>query len=494
MSALAAVALAAVFTRPMERVATLDPAMGQSVYDSSVAQLIYETVLTVDYEARPYRLAPGVCDLPRISDDGMTYSFNVLAANRDRDALTAHDVVRSLERLRDPALVSPNAWILKSVDTMSADGDTNFVVRLSAKCHFLPWLMAMSPASVTRADGGGTGAYRLDRWRKNHAMEFVRRVPAQGGFDRVRYLVVDDPSTQWLMFLKGELDLLTEVQKENWDVVISPDGTLSPALSSRGIRLHSIPKMEVMYMGVNMKDPVLGRNKPLRQALNAAFDRDAWVRFLKGRVIAANGPVPPAVPGRFDAPMPYSFDLERAKRLMTLAGYENGIDPATGRRLVLTLSIGRANQESRQAGELVAAFYERIGIKLELSFHTWDAFLKAVNEGRTQLYRMAWVGDYPDAENFLQLFLSANANPGPNHSDYSSPEFDRLYALARDTGDEGERNRIWAKCCEVVCEDCPWVFVHFNKANSLVHGRVGGYVPGDFPYGQERFFTVAEGR
>ena len=179
---------------------------------------------------------------------------------------------------------------------------------------------------------------------------------------------------------------------------------------------------------------------------------------------------------------------------MAEAGYPGGIDPATGRRLVLTLAIGRASQDSREAGELVAAFYEKIGVKLELSFQTWDAFLKSVNEGRVQLYRMGWVGDYPDAQNFLQLFHSANTSPGPNHSNYESEEFDKMYDMALAAATADEREECWRGCQRILREDCPWVFTHFNKSNMLVRPTVGNYVPSVFPYGAEEHYTVMETR
>ena len=239
-----------------------------------------------------------------------------------------------------------------------------------------------------------------------------------------------------------------------------------------------------------MKDPVLGPNRKLRQALNAAFDYPAWEKFYNGRIIPCPTPVPPGVDGRLERPFPYAFDLEKAKRLLAEAGYPGGIDPKTGRRLVLTLSIGRASQESREAGELTAAFYEKIGVKLEQSFMTWDAFLKAVNEGRVQMFRMGWVGDYPDAQNFLQLFYSKNVSPGPNHAFYANPEFDREYDAALDAKSVEERNRHWARCQEIVQEDCPWVFTHINKSYSLVRPTVKNYKPTDFPYGGEKHYRA----
>lgn len=478
-------AVAAVFSRPLERVSTMDPAMSQSIYDSHALRLVYSSVLDVDYSARPYRLAPCACSLPEVSPDGLSYVFKVVDP-----ALTAHDVARSLERLRDPSLVSPNAWIMKRVDAVDELDERTVKITLLSRCHFFPWLMAMPSAAVMKEDGSGTGPYELAGWRKNHEMVFRRRVPSARGFDTVRYLVVDDVSTQWLMFLRGEVDFLGEISRDNWDAVIGRDGRLDPALEAQGVQLHSIPTLDVMYIGVNMKDPVLGRNRKLRQALNAAFDAPAWQRFYSGRVLAADGPVPPGVESRLETKFAYSFDLALAKRLMVEAGFPGGIDPATGRRLQLTLSIGRASQDSRESGELLASFYSKIGIRLELAFHTWDAFLRTVNEGRAQLFRMGWVGDYPDAENFLQLFHSRNASPGPNHADYANAAFDREYDAAMAAASSVERDVHWRRCQEIVREDCPWIFTHYNKSNMLVRRRVGNFVPGVFSYGAESHFTV----
>ena len=488
MNVLLSCLLAVTFTRPMERVATMDPAMGRSIYDAHATALVYESLLAVDYLARPYRIVPGCCELSKVSNDGLTYVFSVTEKSA-QSGLLAEDVVRSLERLRDPELVSPNGWLMKDVETVVAKDVRTVEIRLKNRCHFFPWLMAMPATGVQKADGSGTGPFELKTWRKNHAMEFVRKVPEKGRFDAVRYLVVDDVSTQWLMFLKGELDFLGDISRDNWDSIVRPDGTLSPELYEEGVRIHAISSMDVMHIGMNMKDRVLGGNRKLRQALNAAFDVPAWESFYNHRVIPSTGPVPPGVEGRLESPFPYAFDLEKARRLMSEAGYADGIDPETGRRLVLTLAIGRASQASREQGELVASFFERIGIRLELDFMTWDAFLKAVNDGRVQLFSMGWVGDYPDAQNFLQLFHSKNVSPGPNHSAYANPAYDAVYDRALATESHAERMACWAKCQEIIREDCPWIFTHYNKSYSLTRSTVGNYVPSDFPYGAVKYYS-----
>lgn len=499
MTSAAFLLLAATFTRAMERVASMDPHQAQTIYDSSAVQLVYETPLEVDYAARPYRLKPGICYLPEISADGLTYTFRMIPVEEGGSTLTAADIVRSLSRLRDPKRAAPGGWTMRAVESFRATDARTVEIRLQRRSHVFPWMMAMSYAGISDADGNGTGAYHLTHWWKNHEMVFDARQdwPKWRGrtgttFDRVRYLVVTDAATQWLMFMRGELDYMQKISRDNWDAVVGADGKIRPELAAQGISLYSSPALEVFYLGFNMKDPVLGANRKLRQALSCAFDGPTWRQFLNNSVDLADGPVPLGVAGRLDTPFPYAYDLARAKTLLAEAGYPEGIDPATGRRLVLTLSIGRPDQTSREQGELVASFFERIGVKLDLSFSTWSSFLDAVNRGRVQIYFMGWVGDYPDAENFLQMFHSRNVSPGANHSLYINPAFDAAYDAAMDAEDAETRMRYWRQCQEIVREDCPWIYTHYPRTNSLLRERVKGFVPGDFPYGQEKWLWVKE--
>lgn len=470
---LAMVMLAATYSTPMERVSSMEPKDAQSAYDSYAIQLVYEPPLAIDYAARPYRVVPCYCELPEVSTNGLVYTFKV----REGKGRNAADMVKALERLYEPTC--PNGWIVKDVASVKPLDAMTVEVTLKKRVRYFVWLMTMSSCAVVAEDGSGTGPYELTNWRKNHKMEFVRSSTSTSSFNCIRYLVIDDMSTQWLMFLKGEVDYLREVSRDNWESVVDEKGELREELKAKGISLHAKPSLETMYCGINMRDPILGKNKKLRQALNAAFDFPKWEEFNLHRVVKSTGPVPPGIAERLETPFEYEFDLEKARALMVEAGYPNGIDPKTGRRLVLTMAIGRADQSSREAGELMAAFYEKIGIKLELDFMTWDAFLKAVNESRVQIYRMAWVADYPDAQNFLQLFYGPNRSPGVNHSNYENPEYDEAY----------ERDD-YVKCQEILREECPWIFTHYGKTTSLTGPKVGNFIPSDFPYGNEQYFEA----
>ncbi len=529
-----------VLRKPMEAVNTTDPVKCSSLYAARVVHMLYEPVLSVDYHARPYRIRAGACMPPEVSEDGLTYVFKMApglsfapdpcfgtgpgGTPRGR-AVTAHDVAYSLNRLADPANASGGSWTVKGAKKIEAVDDSTLRITLERPAHQFQWMLttqytAVVPREAVEKYGEdfgshpvGSGPYTLEKWRRNHSMTFRRREdwhgwtdgtasarhpdgrpisPSEGRpFDRVEYLAIADYTTQWLLFLKGEVNMLTRISNETWDAIVGPDGDISPELKAEGVKLHGLTAMEVAYVAFNMDDPVVGRNRALRQALSCAFDFGRWSKIHNGRVTLADGPVPDCVAeGRLGTPSPWRFDLEKAKRLMAEAGYPGGIDPATGRRLTLTLDLN-GTQDSRQNAEMLAAMFERIGVKLEPSYMTWPALLKSTNERRSQMFSMAWVGDYPDAENFLMLFYGPNSSPGPNRCNFSDPEFDAQYEKAMSARDAATRDKAWIAAQEVLRRECPWICTGYQKSFTLVRPDVLGFKPTDFTPGEEVHLRAA---
>ncbi len=366
----------------------------------------------------------------------------------------------------------------------------------------------------------GTGPFRLDSYRHNYRYEFVRNPKwAETGrvelypsacapndppsllesagqplplVDRVVQYVVGDASTAWLMFLSGDLEA-AEIARDNWDAVLDEQWRLNPAMSERGIQLVSAPSLDVYYTGFNMDDPVVGPNRKLRQALSCAFDGEAWIRFQNGRVRLPNGPIPPGVAGYSDRPLPYPHDLERSKTLLAEAGYSGGKDPATGRRLQLTLELGSAdNPEARQAAELFISFMEQAGVVIVPSYNNRPAFFEKLERRQAQMFSLSWIADYPDAENFLQLFYSRNASPGPNRANYVNPEFDQLYEQARSLPDGPARTELYRQMADQVVEDAPWIFTANPLAYVLHQPWLKNYKYHDFPYGLHKYYRVED--
>ncbi len=533
------------FRRAHPSINTLDPAHGSDTSVNSAMSLLFQPLLDYDYTARPYKLIPGAAEaLPEISPDGKVYIFRLREAyyaddpcfKGERRQVKAQDFIYGFKRLADRKVGGSGEWIIKGIkgvkdfanaSTGEAPTDYNFPleglqalddrtlrIELDSPNNQFIWFCAMCymapvPPEAVAYYGQrelaehpvGAGPYTLRSWRRGYEMVFDRNPEWFGWegvdfnadlvpFETIRYPIVKDASTQWLMLLTGQLDFLEQIDRNNMDIAIDPEMGLSPDLAARGIRLFTSPTLKVYYAGLNMDDPVLGTNKKLRQALNAAFDTVRWEKYYRGRVKALNTVAPVHITDALQTPFPYAFNLEKARQLMTEAGYPSGIDPKTGAPLRLTMEVGNATQDTTESMELVASFLDKIGIQMDISVNTWQAFLDKIRKREAQMYLMGWVGDYPDIETFMQLFVGKNQSPGPNRSNYVNPEVDALYERAIASRNPAEITDCWQRIQALVLEDCPWILLHYALDFSLVNSRVLNYTPHNFPYGMEKHYRA----
>jgi ABC-type transport system substrate-binding protein len=246
-----------------------------------------------------------------------------------------------------------------------------------------------------------------------------------------------------------------------------------------------------MYIGFNMNDPVVGgydeKHRKLRRAMSLAVDREWRIEhFHKGRAIPAEGPLPPGIFGYeadFDNPNT-GPDLEQARKLLAEAGYPGG-KGADGKQLVINYDLPGAGPDALQSAKAFVDEMVLLGIKVEIQQNTWAELLRKMVEGRTQVFRVGWLLDYPDPENFLQLLYGPNKTPGPNHTEYDRPEYNELFEKMKSMPDTEERAEIIRKMVAMFVEDAPWIprihpvsygLRHCWYKNYKPHGITGGYL------------------
>jgi oligopeptide transport system substrate-binding protein len=372
----------------------------------------------------------------------------------------------------------------------------------------------------------GTGSYVVSEWKYRNYRIIYRRNPTYHGdfypthgepgdrekgllddagkpvplIDEVTQYVVSDNSTEWLMFLEGRL-AAAGISRDNFSAVITPQRDLTSELKAKGIRLETAPELWTEYIGFNMEDPVVGlskdpktdaKHRKLRQALAHTIDSEQWIEFYNRRLRPATSVVPPGIAGHDEAAPPrYPFDSKRARQLLAEAGYPDGIDPKTGRRLTLTIELRNASEpEERQSFDLLASFIRAIGVELRPSYNNWPEFLKKMERKQQQMFRLGWVADYPDAENYLQLFTTKSISPGPNHTNYSNPAFDKLYERATTMPDSPARTELYKKLADMVMEDSPWILLDYPLAFGLQQNWLKNYKFHAFPYANMKFYKT----
>src|SRR5690606_15359084 len=99
---------------------------------------------------------------------------------------------------------------------------------------------------------------------------------------------------------------------------------------------------------------------------------------------------------------------------------------------------------------------ENLNVNIEIELITIEEREKLVQSQDAIFWRTGWVADYPDPENFLNLFYSGNideSNPTINPFKYNNPEFDALFEKAMGETNEEKRFELLAQCDQIIIDD-----------------------------------------
>ena len=143
----------------------------------------------------------------------------------------------------------------------------------------------------------------------------------------------------------------------------------------------------------------------------------------------------------------------------------------------------------RQTAELFANDLRNIGIKLKPEFNTRPRFFQKLSSGDVQMFRLSWTGDYPDAENFLQLFYGPNAG-SCNRIAFTDPAFDAMYKEILPMQDTPERAEKYRKMSEYLIDKAPWIFETHTVAFVLTHSWMKNYFPHDFAFNRWKYLSA----
>ena len=293
--------------------------------------------------------------------------------------------------------------------------------------------------------------------------------------DTIVFSIIKEGTTAWNLFLQGYLDA-AGVGNANFQQAVTSNGLISPDMAAKGITLRKDAQVAIYYFAFNMDDPVFGgldeKRKKLRQAVALSIDRKEYIDLLsQGNGVPSQFLIPPGVYG-YDPNYknPYNGpDIEKAKRLLSEAGYPDGVDPKTGQKLVLHYDNTATTPAGRMQIGLVQKQIERIGIKFESRSTPGNVFQDKLLKGQHQFIYYGWFADYPDPENFVFLLYGPNKKPGPNSASYANPEYDKLFEQMRSMDDGPERLALIAKMRDIAAEDCPWIYVYNPVALSLAY-------------------------
>jgi ABC-type transport system substrate-binding protein len=306
-----------------------------------------------------------------------------------------------------------------------------------------------------------------------------KHLPAIAG---VEVSIMEETQSRWLAFQRGETDIeyqLAEVAPS----FITDDGKLKPEFVRRGIQIDRSTDPEIIYLFFNMQDKLVGgftkEKIALRRSIAMAYKVDDQIRIIrKGQAVRAHYPIPAGVAGhdpKYRNSIPY--DPRAANALLERYGYRKGPDgyrrQPDGQPLVIRYGSSPTERD-RQFDELMKRSLESIGIRLEIQKERFPEMIKLQKECRVMVHHSAWIADYPDGDNFMQLLYGPNTHES-NNACYQSKEFDRRYEQSRRLPDGPERDRLYHEMTRIMELDTAWLLTDTRIRNALQQPRVIGY-------------------
>jgi peptide/nickel transport system substrate-binding protein len=457
-------------------IASLDPAFAKNQSIIWPVHQLYNTLVQTDAKLN---IVPSLAKTWDISADKKTYRFHlrkdvffhdnhVFPGGRGR-RLKAADIVYSLSRLLDKKTASSGAWIfnerISGPEAFLAIDDSTFELRLLTPFHPMLGLLSMQYCSVVprevvekygkdfRSHPCGTGAFQFKSWEEGQDLILVKnenyfekdsagnRLPY---LDAIKISFFDNRATEFLLLQQGRLDFMNDIDPSFKDEVLNKKGELKKDWEGR-IQLSKSPYLNTEYLGIVVDSSLPAvKSSPLRflkirQAINYGFDRRKMMMYLRNSIgtPAESGFIPPGLPS-FDSALVhgYHYDPARARQLMREAGFPDG----AGLPLITLKTI---DIYADLAG-FIARQLEEVGMKVQVDITQKSLLLEETAKSQALFFRASWIGDYPDAENYLSVFYSENPAP-PNYTRYKNPVFDQLYRNSLIENNDSSRFALYRK-------------------------------------------------
>ena len=490
---------------------SIDPHKARSVQAAEVLRDIGEGL--VAYSATG-ELVGAAAESWSISDDGLTYTFNIRPEARwsNGDAVTAEHFVFSLRRLVDPATAAfyaqaiaaiVNAEAIIASEMAPSDlgaeviEDNALVITLERPMPYLLSLLT-HPSTFPVHPGGvaahGTaftrpenllsnGAYKLDAWEPGSVLKLIRNEQywnnAETSIEAVNYHVMTQEMTELNRYRAGEIDVTGSIPPDSFEQV----------REQYRDEMHIAPYLGVYYYGYNLTKPPFAGNSALRQALSMAIDRETLVEKVTGRGEApAYSWVPPGVdnydPRRLSyADMTQDERNAAARRLYRDAGY-NEDRPAQ-----IELRYNTSDTQQRIALAVQSMWRDVLGVETTLINEEFQVLLANMREAEvTQVFRSSWIGDYNDAHTFLNILQGGNPANMPR---YASDEYDELMLSAAERTDPKLRRVYLEEAERVLLADHPVIPLYFYVSKHLVSLQVSGWGDNVLDYHYSQHLSLA---
>jgi peptide/nickel transport system substrate-binding protein len=425
-----------------------------------------------------------------LGDTGAVFHLRRNVRWHDGMPTTAHDVVFTYERAKDPETTFPNIEYFVNYTGVAAPD--SFTVRFSFKPHldplaglpFMPIMpkhaldsipsARMSQASFNKAPFGN-GPFRFVEYRANDRWVFEANpeYPAELGgrpyIDRLVFRVVPEASVQ-----------ATELQTGTIDVALSPPSTQFATLSQQP-GLRGIVRQSRQYASViwNGRRPPF--NSPeVRRALGYAIDRPQILQTLRaGHGAVAAGPIAPYHWAYDESVAPLAFSPDSARALLARQNIrdvdgDSILELPNGRDFTFELKIPSGSEITNSMAQMIQSDLRDVGVLVTIRQLDFGTLIEDITgPGRNFAATVvAWESDF--RLNLRDIFHSDAINTPNQTAGYSNPRVDSLIDAVTQTRTRDQAKPIYVELQRTLRDEQPWTFLYYYPALVVARDRLQG--------------------
>ena len=277
-------------------------------------------------------------------------------------------------------------------------------------------------------------------------------------------------------FVNGNLDMVIGLPSESIKDMVESQITDFQNKPPKYV-LERLPEMASQYYEFNTtKEPF--NNIKVRQAFSYAIDRNKIIEdVLKGEAYGpgVNGICPPSFKG-YDVTKitGYDFDADKAKKLLAEAGYPDGKGFP---KVKVELNSG-GSKNTNVVLEIQKQIMHVLNVNIDFEVVPQKQKLEDAKYARAEVFRAAWIADFPSPENFLWLFYGATVpadvtqSSFPNTTRYKNPEFDKLFMEGKSAKTQEESYSAFMKAEQILMNDAPIMVLWYDENYRLVKSNV----------------------
>lgn len=493
----------------------INPVLAISDSDRDLTALIYSGLMR---QSQNGALIPDLAQSYSISDDGKTYDF-ILKKDltfHDGTPLTSDDIEFTIQKIQDPTIKSPKRanWDSVSVEKVSPL-EIKFILRQA----YSPFLQNTTvgilpkhlwkdispeeiPFSLFNVEPIGSGPYKVDSITRDTSglptsyslSPFTRFALGTAYLKNIVFSFFPNQEALLGAYKSGDIAAIHSVQSEE----------LQP-LSKISKQIVTTPLPRIFGVFFNQSENPLFTDQKIRQALDAAVDREGLVKMILGGYgVADRSPLPPLLSSATTtSPMSEEEHIAAARNILTGAGwvynenthiFEKTVKKGknqTTTPLAFSLSTGDA-PELKATAEALKSTWQKVGIAVDVKiFEAGDLNQNVI---RPRKYDALLFGEIigPDLDLFAFWHSSQRNDPGLNIAMYTNSKTDKLLEDARIMNNRDDRIEKYQQFAEIVASETPAIFLYSPDFIYLLPPAMRGVNINNMTIPSERFSNVYE--